>query len=251
MPSPDTNQYRSGMSFRSAATAAIVVMVVAGCNGDDDSTDTTSVTSAETTTSEATEPTASTDAPVTTTEPTSTSTTPPTVPTTTGTPTSTTDTTNPGTSSPDDFATQAIEVIERAEASWNSVLVAFGEPFNDDKVAALSDFFTGVQLEGFNNLIGQFREGNFRLVPRTDMQDTYEAEPRSLTLSLEDGFATVQVCHIETSITVETGGNPDGTDRVAADEIEQQIVELDLVRIDGVWKIENARAPETEIAQCP
>lgn len=142
-------------------------------------------------------------------------------------------------------------VLDRTEQSWGVVLTAFGDPFDDAKVAALEGYFTGNQLEGFNNLIDDFRTGNFELQPRADMTDTYDADPRSLALSLEADFATVQVCHISTALTVEVGGNPDGSDRVVADEIEQSIVELDVVRLDGLWKISSARAPETEIAECP
>jgi hypothetical protein len=149
------------------------------------------------------------------------------------------------------MAAEAIEVIDRTEASWQAVLTAFRDPFDEAKAAALAEYFTGNQLEGFNNLIEEFRAGNFRSVPNPGEPEIYDVDPRSVALSLDAGIATVQVCHLDTSLIVETGGNPDGTDRVVSDDIEREIVELDVIRIDGVWKVDSARAPETEIARCP
>lgn len=231
------------------------LLAVAACNGDDDAATTTVTvqpsqpgsTTAETATETTGPPTTSTSNPPPTTE-----TTPPTTaPRPTTEPTA--ETTDPPTTTDqpvDDFAAQTLVVIERTEASWEIVLAAFRDPLDDAKVEALDEYFTGNQLEGFNNLIDLYRADGVRAVAREGMSDTYEVEPRSLALDLEGGRATVQVCHIETSLVVETAGNPDGTDRVISDDIEQQIVEVDLVLADGTWKASTARTPETEIATC-
>ena len=248
-------EYPAGMHWRPATLILAAIIVTTSCSGDDDTAATTvpPTTSAASTTAEGTTAEATTTAAPSTTEaPTTDPTTSPPPTNSDGTTTEpTTRPTEPPTSSDiDDFARQAAEIIERTEASWDVVLAAFQDPFDEDKAAALDEYFTGNQLEGFNNLLDVYRRDGVRAVQREGISDTYEADPRSLALDLEGGRASLQVCHVETSLVVETGGNPDGTDRVISDDLEEQIVELDVIRVDGTWKVSRARSPETEIASC-
>lgn len=162
-----------------------------------------------------------------------------------------TETTDPPTTDPISEEVQArLDVIERTEASWEVVRALFENPHDELLAAQLDDYLVDSQLEGFRNLLWEFRSGNFRSVPRPGRPEVYSVDPASLVINLDAGSATVQVCHIDTAIIVETGGNSDGTDRVALDEIETSVIELDLRLVGGNWKVSRARAPEVEITTC-
>lgn len=242
---------RYGLGMRSrVAMAVAAITLLAACNGDDDAepTTTTAVHLEETTTSSA-RPT-TTAAP----DPETTRTTAPETSTTQeqSTTTNVVPATDPTTTAdPDDYTAQGVLVIKRVEESWRTVRMLLDDPFDDDKLAALDGYFTGNQLEGFRNVVQDYRDQNLRSVDNPDVPEVYTAEPASLALDLEAGRATVQVCHRDSTLLVETAGNPDGTDRVVIDDVSEMIVELDVKLVDGVWKVSSARVAETEIAQCP
>lgn len=244
----------------------VSLVAVAACSGGDDeasSTTALSTVASAPPTTPAPEPTDTTEAPATTAPPATTAaavaTTEPPVETTappvetTAPPVETTDPSDPTTTVSSDEAVQArFDVLERAEAAWpTATRPVYNDPFNDELVANLENFYTGNLLEGINNVVQQLRDGNFRTIPRDDQPEIYVADPRSLAVNVESGRATVQVCHINTAILIQVGGNPDGSDRIAEDEIREQIVELELLLVDGVWKVASANEPETEIATCP
>jgi hypothetical protein len=69
-------------------------------------------------------------------------------------------------------------------------------------------------------------------------------------VDVERGIATVQVCNVNTLIKVQRLG--DGTDLVIDGGVSEQVEEIDLERIDGVWKVSGARRPpdSEQVASC-
>lgn len=234
------------MRFMGALAAAAIVVIAAGCNGDAGAGEIT------TTTEQAASTTSAPDVTPTTTSPPP-STTQATSPTTE---TSTSPTTQPTTTSqvpdttldPDDRAANTLAIIETVERSFAVYNAALSDPFDDERAAALNAVFTPRLVEGWMNIIEDYRENNFRSVPNPDAPARYVVDVNSVEVNLENGTALVQACHLNTFVKVEVGGNPDGTDRIVENEITEQTEQLELVREDGIWKINAASLPdETQV----
>ncbi len=226
-----------------------LVLVAAACSGDDASDAAT--TGVPTTTSAAPSTTA---APETTT---TTSTTESPVPTTSS--TAVTDTSSPtsvpapdSTLDPNDPVAQAEAVLAAVEAAMRASVNAVRSPSDDRVVAQLSDHYTGVLLEGWRNVVADYRANNLRQLENTVEPDAFVAELASLAVSASGTLATVQGCEITSGIVVEIGGNPDGTDRVIEDGIGRTVLELEVVVEDGAWKVRDAIEPDPSdrIASC-
>ncbi len=151
-----------------------------------------------------------------------------------------------------DRTTVVIAIVDAVDASWQASLDAVRDPFSDEKLALLDEHFTGVLLEGWRNTVSDYRERNYREIENPDEPDAFEVELASVAVNEFGTFAVVQGCSITSGVIVEVGGNSDGSDRVIEDGIGRTVVELELVKEDGQWKVEDARSPdETEtIASC-
>lgn len=246
------------MSFRRVAIAVLASVATAACNGDDDIASSTLPTTTDAT--PATTEITPTPSPPTTvsssTAPTTQATTSTSVPGSTD-PTSppTTDSTAPPTTSdPDiDAAVQArLDVIEAVELSFAASLAVRQDPLEDARVEALEMYYAGNQLEGWRNIADRYREQNLRLLVNPQQPDMVLVELASIAVNGELEFATLQVCEVLGGTLVEVGGNPDGSDRVIADDVERTVVELDIVLDGDAWKVQSAREPlaEEQIATC-
>jgi len=232
--------------------AAVVLVSAAGCSGDDDADAavTTLIESTPTTTAPEPTTTATTTSPPTTVSPTTIS--PTTLAdTTTSTTSSIAVTTSPAptvTLDPGDFVANSIAIIETAERSFLIYNAALHDPFDDEKVDAIADVYTPRLVEGWMNIIEEYRTDNLRSVPSPDNPARYDVDINSVEVNLNNGTGSVQVCHLNTFVEVEVGGNADGSDRVVDDEVTERVERLDLIREDGVWKINKASLPdESEI----
>ncbi|MEO6651771.1 MAG: hypothetical protein ABIP17_03840 [Ilumatobacteraceae bacterium] len=231
---------------RGAAVAVVVVaLVIAACSGDDDADPATTPASSESTISTTADlPSTTDDTTTTTAAPTTTTTTisiapPPTVEPTT--------TSEPG----DEFA-RRLAVIDAVEMAWQAKVDVLRDPTSDEKLQRLGDVYRGVLLDGFGNLVEQYRDENLRTVVNPKQDDDLTLEPASLAISEDGNFATIQACDVTAGIVVEGGGNADGSDRVIDDRVGRVVVQFDVVLVDGTWKVERGQAvDESErIAQC-
>ncbi|MDJ0771391.1 MAG: hypothetical protein QNJ12_21575 [Ilumatobacter sp.] len=244
------------MGSRAALAAAVVAMLAAGCNGDGDAATTTTEerpTSTATSEPEVTSPptsappssdttSPSTSAPEPTTS-TSDATTPSTAPTTSSEPSTSLD--------PDDVVANTLAIIETVERSFEIYNAALNDPFDDDKVAALETVFTARLVEGWTNIIEDYRANDFRSLPNPDMPARYDVDVNSVEVNLSNGTGGVQVCHLNTFVKVEVGGNPDGTDRIVDDDVTERVEQLELVREGTTWKVNRASLPDDDEVVTP
>jgi hypothetical protein len=158
----------------------------------------------------------------------------------------------PPTTEPDDDAVKQA-VIDAAIESWRVFNEARLDPFNDEKVAAISDVRAGALLERSIEIIGNYRFNNEREIRHPEFPARVEPYPLTVHVDLSDGFASVEYCRIGSNIWVETGGNADGTDRIIDDTVNSYRERADLVLIDGWWlETEGVRLTKTEeAAECP
>ena len=101
------------------------------------------------------------------------------------------------------------------------------------------------------NSIEDYRVNNLRSLPNPDVPARYDVDPNSVEVNLDSGTGRVQACHLNTFLEVETGGNPDGTDRIIEDEISERVEQLELIRDDGAWKIDAASIPDEPDGETP
>ncbi|MFW2336273.1 hypothetical protein, partial [Ilumatobacter sp.] len=150
---------------------------------------------------------------------------------------------------PDDFVANTIAIIETAERAFVVYNTALNDPFNNEKVEAIAEVFTSRLVEGWMNIIEEYRENNFKSIPNPDgVPARYDVDINSVEVNLNNGTGSVQVCHLNTFVKVEVGGNADGSDRVVEDDVTERVEQLEMVREDGVWKINRASLPnESEI----
>lgn len=221
-----------------AALALATLVAVTACNGDD-----AAPTDLAPTTTDVAE---STSAPSTSTTPTTT----PTTPVTTAAPVeATASPTTASTTSETDPRFAILDAVEAASAALRAIV---RDPFDDVKLAALDEFFTGRQLEGWNNVIASYRRDNLRQIENSEEPDEILVDLASIAVSEDGASAVLQACSITSGIVVETGGNPDGSDRVIEDRIGRNVVELELIQQGGTWKLSSARSPDEneQIASC-
>lgn len=239
------------MRRSSAAATIAALLAVTSCNGDDDAAATTRVTAQSTQTSSTTaETTTETSAPPTTSAPAPTApTTPPTrVPTNTTVPTAAT--TGPTTTT-DQLVDERVAVLDAVEAASQARLAAVRDPFDDTKLTQLEEFFTGPQLEGWQNVIADYREQNLRQIENPHEPDAILVELASLAVNSQGTFANLQACSITAGIVVEVAGNPDGSDRVIEDRVGKNVIQIDVAKEGEAWKLQSVRTPTDElVATC-
>lgn len=224
--------------MRSGGVAAVVALLtLAACSGDDDSASATTTAPPPPTTNETTTTLAATTTThaTTTTDATTTSAPPETTASTTEPPTTTLD--------PDDLAANTLAIIETVERSFEIYNAALNDPFNDEKVAALSEVYTPRVVEGWMNIINEYRENDYRSLPNPELPARYDVDINSVEINLRAGTGSAQVCHLSSFIKIQIAGAADGSDLVIDDEITRQVEQLELVQEDGIWKINGASLP--------
>jgi hypothetical protein len=213
------------------AAALAVAVLASACSGGDDAVTTTATVqgSAETDDTLATTTTPVTTPPstVSTTDPETTTTAPPV--------TEPPDpvTTTAASTQPDDDIHRSI--IDAVIESWRVFNEAKLDPTDDDKVAALSEVRSGELLTASIDLISRYRFENRRSVTNDEFPATLVPDAETIQLTDDGSRATLESCRVNSNLSVEIGGNPDGTDRVVDDSVSVFIETAELELVDGRW----------------
>mgnify|MGYP000978182279 CR=1 FL=1 len=188
-----------------SALCVALVLALAGCSDDDSDTAASSTTAADRTSTTASASSTSRDTTTTTTE-------------------ATPVTTAPGT-------TAEQEVIDRYVGYWNARFNAnAGVPNPDDP--ALRDFATGRQLDA---VVAETQSN-------LDSGVAFEraAEPHNIqrvtVVEIDGDRAVVQECVVDDGLVVSRD-----TGEVVDDSVSTHNVQAEMLRVDGVWKVSEAR----------
>ena len=188
-----------------SALCVALVLALAGCSDDDSDTAASSTTAADRTSTTASTSSTSRDTTTTTTE-------------------ATPVTTAPGT-------TAEQEVIDRYVGYWNARFNAnAGVPNPDDP--ALRDFATGRQLDA---VVAETQSN-------LDSGVAFEraAEPHNIqrvtVVEIDGDRAVVQECVVDDGLVVSRD-----TGEVVEDSVSTHNVQAEMLRVDGVWKVSEAR----------
>lgn len=188
-----------------SALCVALVLALAGCSDDDSDAAATSTTAADTTSTTASTSSTSRDTTTTTTE-------------------ATPVTTAPGT-------TAEQEVIDRYVGYWDARFNAnAGVPNPDDP--ALRDFATGRQLDA---VVAETQSN-------LDAGVAFEraAEPNNIqrvtVVEIDGDRAVVQECVVDDGLVVSRD-----TGEVVDDSVSTHNVQAEMLRVDGVWKVSEAR----------
>lgn len=188
-----------------SALCIALVLALAGCSDDDSDTAASSTTAADRTSTTASTSSTSRDTTTTTTE-------------------ATPVTTAPGT-------TAEQEVIDRYVGYWNARFNAnAGVPNPDDP--ALRDFATGRQLDA---VVAETQSN-------LDAGVAFEraAEPHNIqrvtVVEIDGDRAVVQECVVDDGLVVSRD-----TGEVVDDSVSTHNVQAEMLRVDGVWKVSEAR----------
>ena len=188
-----------------SALCVALVLALAGCSDDDSDTAASSTTTADRTSTTASTSSTSRDTTTTTTE-------------------ATPVTTAPGT-------TAEQEVIDRYVGYWNARFNAnAGVPNPDDP--ALRDFATGRQLDA---VVAETQSN-------LDSGVAFEraAEPHNIqrvtVVEIDGDRAVVQECVVDDGLVVSRD-----TGEVVDDSVSTHNVQAEMLRVDGVWKVSEAR----------
>lgn len=189
---------------RVIALAVLLCLSTLGCSGDDGAT-------SSTTTTESRRPSTTTEA------------------TTSTAPTESTTTTTPG--SAPSGQTDEDEIVARYIGYWDARLAAnSGTPNPDDP--ALRDFATGAQLDA---VIAETRtnlEEGLALRPADDPADFQQVE----VIEVDGDRAVVQECFVDDQVVIRRDSGEVVNDAVATHNVRGE-----LQRIDGVWRVSEAR----------
>ena len=187
------------------AIAVLLAMVTIGCSDDDEATPSTTTTEQERS-STTTEATGSTS--------------------TTTTPTTTTSAPTPG-----GEATEEDEIVARYVGYWDARFVAnSGTPNPDDP--ALRDFATGAQLDAVVAETQANLEQGLALRQADDPLDYQRVD----VIEIEGDRAVVQECVVDDLVVVRRD-----TGAVVNDAIATHNVRGELLKVDGVWRVSQAR----------
>ncbi len=188
-----------------SALCVALVLALAGCSDDDSDTAASSTTAADRTSTTASTSSTSRDTTTTTTE-------------------ATPVTTAPGT-------TAEQEVIDRYVGYWNARFNAnAGVPNPDDP--ALRDFATGRQLDAV------VAETQSNLDSGVAFERAAEPHniPRVTVVEIDGARAVVQECVVDDGLVVSRD-----TGEVVDDSVSTHNVQAEMLRVDGVWKVSEAR----------
>jgi hypothetical protein len=230
-----------------AIAPLVAVLVVAACSGGDDP-DADATTLAPPTTPTPTTA-ASTTVPPTATLPTTSAPPTTTAPATTPPPTSAPQTTAVPTTPP--ASPEAI--VAAALESWRLLNEVRLDPLNDDKAALLRNVRTGAALDFAFEVVSMYRAENTRSITNATTPASASPFIETLVIAADGAAATLEYCVTNSNIYVETGGNPDGTDRVINDDVTADRYLVSMVNVDGVWLESDAStlAVYEGVASCP
>lgn len=230
---------------RALATAAVAALALAACNGDDDppaGTSATPTTATQPTSPPTSQPTTQLSPPATDATP---ATTPPTAaPTSVPEPPPTT--AEPDTATVDDVVAALVE-------SRRLLDDALLDPTDDAKAQAASAMYAGDALDRVANLIAGYRADGTAEVTSTDNPSRVVPYDETVVIDGEAGTASLQYCFVNSNLTVEVGGSPDGSDRVLDDRVIINLERDDFALLDGRWKVVDGAILTTYegVDECP
>jgi len=225
-------QYDRSMSPRASLVAvALVMSLLAACSsGGDASPETTATT-----------PTVTTEADPTTTV----------APTTTEAPTTTTTTTI-------DSTTDAARVLAaEVEADFLETIrltdEAFRDPANDEKVAAALAGYTAANRDFIQERLETFRSMNWVSTPNPSVAANVIIEEPARLIPPSSDVVKMQVCEIDSSVVMEPGAGPNGTDAIVDAELYTYRSVFFLRLVDGRWLAEGSDelGSWTGVQTCP
>ena len=188
-----------------SALCVALVLALAGCSDDDSDTASSSTTAADRTSTTASTSSTSRDTTTTTTE-------------------ATPVTTAPGT-------TAEQEVIDRYVGYWNARFNAnAGVPNPDDP--ALRDFATGRQLDA---VVAETQSNLDSGVAFERATEPHNIQ-RVTVVEIDGDRAVVQECVVDDGLVVSRD-----TGEVVDDSVSTHNVQAEMLRVDGVWKVSEAR----------
>ncbi|MBK6856893.1 MAG: hypothetical protein IPG97_10195 [Microthrixaceae bacterium] len=188
-----------------SALCVALVLALAGCSDDDSDTAASSTTAADRTSTTASTSSTSRDTTTTTTE-------------------ATPVTTAPGT-------TAEQEVIDRYVGYWNARFNAnAGVPNPDDP--ALRDFATGRQLDA---VVAETQSNLDAGVAFERATEPHNIQ-RVTVVEIDGDRAVVQECVVDDGLVVSRD-----TGEVVDDSVSTHNVQAEMLRVDGVWKVSEAR----------
>lgn len=167
-------------------------------------------------------------------------------PTTTAPPSTPTTVPAPPTTSPlseEDQAKQA--VIEAAKNAWHLFNEAKLDPTNDVKVRAAFAAYTGSARTRVEGIIAEYRSSHWRSLTSQSAPAHVDVYTDSVDIDLASNSATVELCNLGSNVMVESGGNPDGSDRMLDDSITAYWTRESYVLTDGGWMKADAEVIQT------
>jgi hypothetical protein len=136
-------------------------------------------------------------------------------------------------------------VIEAAEHAWWVFNEAKLDPTNDEKVDAVFDAYTGDARAWIETYLIEQVSANRHSVTLMATPATLAVYPESVSVDLDTGTATADVCEINSNITIEQGGNADGTDRVIDDSITAYHSRQGFELVGDEWQLASSVDIET------
>jgi hypothetical protein len=203
---------RAGNVLASAVGAlGVVALLAASCSSDEAAPATT----VEATAAETTPPPPATDPPATD-------------PATTIAPTTTLD----------PAATLAAEVEADLLEAFRLLNIGLQDPTNDEKRAAALDRFVGANREFIMDRFEEFRANGYAIRQSPSIEPVISIEVSAQLVKPSTDLVRVQICDVDSWITVEVGAGPNGTDAVVDPTLTAYRTTFFMRLVDDVWKVE-------------
>jgi hypothetical protein len=174
---------------------------------------------------------------------------PPTVlPPTTSAPPNTAPTTTtppPSPSATTDEAATRQAVIAATQEAWVAFNDAVVNPTSDEAFQSLGQHFAGEVLIRSRQIVETYRAESKRELPSDVVATRVDVRTDSVQVDSSSGTAVLEVCRVGSNVLVETGGNPDGSDRVLDDTINAHLERNQLVLENGTWYVTEDTALES------
>ena len=139
-----------------------------------------------------------------------------------------------GTMSPEETE-EVFAILDAVDEAWASFNEALQDPTNPEKIERVKAANTGATLERALAVLEQYQAENLREVTNSDLPASIQVDPTRIRFDLDAGVATVEYCFLNSNVLVETGGNPDGTDKVLDPDVRSVRSQTVVTRIDGQW----------------
>ena len=112
------------------------------------------------------------------------------------------------------------------------------DPTNDRKRAAALDRFVGANRDFVVDRFSEFINNGYVIRPSPSVEPVVLIESPAQLIEPSTDLVRIQVCDVDSWITVELGAGPSGSDAVVDPDVIAYRTVFFLRDVDGVWKVE-------------